>query len=290
MDRCESPPEREMLPRTVAEPVFTPDFVLNPPPLRSDNGARCAAHPDNAATANCTRCGTFICALDTKVLSKRIYCETCAARPDVNYLEAFRLKYWGKRDSWAWLYGIGAVGNFALAISLLIEGRPFWAMYALLGTIMGGGYFLGMQWARYASLALPVLLFGTGAVSGNPASGAVGVLPFIMAVGVFFDTRNRLFFKVPVTEKSLQRSWDLYANNQMARNGMMLGIASLLMFPLAPFGLACSIIGLMRVDPNAWPPIGKRAHAIVGLVASSIGLVICAGFLVSIGYRIFKGG
>ena len=50
------------------------------------------------------------------------------------------------------------------------------------------------------------------------------------------------------SQEALEKAWDLYANNTVARAGFMLGIIGLIAFPLAPVALLCSIIGLRRVD------------------------------------------
>ncbi len=49
--------------------------MLTPEPI----GPRCAKHPEVAAVAPCTRCGTFLCGACTDVLGEAAYCDDCLA-------------------------------------------------------------------------------------------------------------------------------------------------------------------------------------------------------------------
>lgn len=250
---------------------YTPFYVLNPQPAGSptpENAPRCGIHLDAPATGTCERCGTFYCEQDVRHVLGKKYCSPCAARPDVNYLESFRLKYWGKRDTWAWLFGIGALANTAMAIGLIVAGQYLLAAFLAGAGLVGVFYFLGQPWTRYAVLALPLLNVVLGLATAHPEQAIASVLPFIISVGIFTDTRNKLFFKVEISEQALQKAWNLYANNQLARTGLILAVFSLIAFPAAPIALVLSIIGLRRVDPDAYPPIGKRVHAIAGIIIS----------------------
>jgi hypothetical protein len=101
-------------------------------------------------------------------------------------------------------------------------------------------------------------------------------VPALVLAAILQDTRNRLFFKVDVPREKLKKAWDLYCNNTIARVGFLLGIFSMLLCPLAVFGLPCSIVGLRRVNPQAHPPIGRKGQAIAGIVFNSVGLAILA--------------
>src|SRR5688500_8794493 len=108
--------------------------------------ARCADHPEAPATGTCFRCGRFFCAQDAKPLFGRTFCTTCAARPDVDYLEAFRLKYWGKRDIWAWLFGIGSALNVINAAGLLMNpATVLLGVSAAFNAATGIAFFLGVR-------------------------------------------------------------------------------------------------------------------------------------------------
>jgi hypothetical protein len=266
-------------------------------------GSRCQAHPERTALGTCTRCGVFFCDLDHRRVGGKPYCDTCAVRPDVDYLESFRLKYWGKRDGWAWLVGLGAVANLIQGMTLLVSGSSverLTAPFAFGLAAMGVCYWLGMRWARMAYVitfvALGLIMAAMGAstagaaVGGERATSAMGVLPMLMLVGmgvlimimalvIHHDTLNKLFFKVEVPREKLKKAWNLYMNNRMARTGLALGLLGLLIPVLGPFALVCSFIGLRRVDPNAHPPIGRKGHAIAGLVLGTLGCLFWGGRL-----------
>jgi hypothetical protein len=245
---------------------------------------RCAVHPDRPAAGTCERCGAFSCAEDYAAVAGRWLCATCAARPDSDYLEAFRRKYWGKRDVWGWLVGLSGLGHVASVATNAAAG-----LYLLLPLTVAVGaaevcYFLGFRWARalifapVAELALtPVLLLATaeglglGTVSQRVGQ-AVGapVIPGLIALAIFFNTRNQLFFQVPVSQGRLKKAWDLYCNNTMARSGFLASLLGLVVPGFGLLGLICSAIGLRRVDPDAFPPVGRKGQAIAGIAVGAV--------------------
>ncbi len=64
---CFQPPERKVVVEEVAH-------------AGPDGATPCGNHPGNAATANCARCGTFICKLCEIESSNGIYCPGCYER------------------------------------------------------------------------------------------------------------------------------------------------------------------------------------------------------------------
>ena len=66
--------------------------------------------------------------------------------------------------------------------------------------------------------------------------------------------------------------------------GIALGVISLIPFfgVLGLIGLPVSIVGLRKVDEDAWPPVGLRKRAIWGIVLSCIGMLISAALFTSI--------
>ena len=62
-------------------------------PAAVSNAATCPRHPDRPAAGVCTRCGGFFCSGDVVRVDDKPFCPTCAAMPEVDYLEAFRLKH-----------------------------------------------------------------------------------------------------------------------------------------------------------------------------------------------------
>jgi hypothetical protein len=252
----------------------------------------CSLHPGRASAATCERCGAFICEEDRRTLNGRTYCPACAVRPEVDYLEAFRLKHWGKRDGWAWLIGVGALLNGVGSIGQVVQESWLEAASSLMFAAVGGCYFFGQVWARVALFALPVLS-AVVVVAAMPeemeANGPVVVgvvmgrslIPLAVLAAMFLDTRNKLFFKLPVSQEKLQRAWDLYANNRMARAGFLLSFLGLVVPGVAVVALVLSIVGLQRVDPLGHPPIGRKGQAIAGIVLGVVGLVTGGAILLA---------
>ncbi|NOJ80491.1 hypothetical protein [Myxococcus xanthus] len=252
---------------------------------------RCALHPGALAGATCQRCGGFVCTECTTWVMGRMYCPPCAVRPEVNYLETFRLKLWGRRDASAWLVvGVTELLLF-LALGALMAGRFGVALACLASAGVGLAFFLGMRWARVGLLAVPLLAMLLAAPSmGAPA--LVFFVPLMVAVNIFRDTRSRLFFRLEVPERELRRLWELRANNPLARHALSLGVGSLLLLVLTPLlsvlgvgfvlslilmamamlALVLGAVALQRVDPEARPPIGRRWEALgaMGLALASL--------------------
>ncbi len=245
----------------------------------STSTARCPRHPENSASGACERCGTFFCELDQREVSGRVYCQSCAALADVDYLEAFRKKYWGKRDAWAWLLGAGGALNAVTAAFSAASGQVGAAAVQVAAAALGICFWLGLRFARIGvvllNAALAVWLFAQGAGAGLFA----GVWPFALSLAMIANTRNKLFFKMDVPRETLQKAWHLYHNNIYARIGFMLSFIGLIAFPLAAVALGLSLVGLRRVDPKAHPPIGRRGQAIAGVVLGALGLLIGPGLL-----------
>ncbi|MGC4119019.1 MAG: hypothetical protein QM765_31520 [Myxococcales bacterium] len=245
--------------------------------------ATCPRHPDKPAAGVCTRCGGFYCDADVARIDDKPYCPTCAALPEVDYLEAFRLKCWGKRDGWAWVFGLSAITNLALAISQLPRSLPL-AVSALAWVVICSAFWLGLAWARQAMLLMASLgLLGSLlGMTGDTFSAAVlSTITLLALISIYFDTRNQLFFRLAVPREKLHKTWDLFANNSVARAGYLLGLFSLIVWPIAAIGLPCSIVGLFRVNPKAHPPVGRRRQAIAGIVLNAIGLAVLAAVSVS---------
>lgn len=262
------------------------------------SGAVCARHVDSPANGNCERCGAFYCVLDSKRVGERSYCSACAERPEVNYLETFRLKYWGKRDSWAWLMGVGAVWSGLSAVFIVTTSLGV-AMINLALAGYGVCYFLGQRWTRPTIFVVPFLpalilagqkLMAGGATDSFALGKMVGealvysALPLLMAAAIYADTRNQLFFMIPIGERRLKKAWHLYSNNTIARTGLLLSLPGLLVPGLSVPAVICSLIGLRRVDPTAYPPIGRKAQAWAGLVLGSLGVLGWATVLITAGW------
>jgi hypothetical protein len=242
--------------------------------------AQCPRHPGRSATGACARCGAFHCDLDGREVDGALYCETCAQLSEVDYLEAFRKKYWGRRDGWAWLVGMGSVLNAASALASAFAGAgPRAVLLGLLGAVVGICFWLGLRFARIGLLAMNGVAAGLLFAEGGALGLAAALLPATLALSIYADTRNQLFFKIDVPRKKLQKAWDLYQNNSYARTGFLLSFIGLVAFPIAAVSLFLCVLGLRQVDRNAHPPIGRRGQAIAGLVMSSLGLAFGLGVL-----------
>ncbi|NNB89895.1 hypothetical protein HI292_30600 [Corallococcus exiguus] len=239
---------------------------------------RCAVHPDLPAGGTCSRCGSFFCAdCATSVagLGVRLYCTACAARPDVNYLEALRQRYQGRRDDWAWVVGgVTLLLCVATAAALAQWGlratkESLFTLVLLIPVPVGVAFFLGQRWARHALLATPLVM----AVAADALARNARFLFFLCAIPglltalrIHRDVRNQLFFRLPVSPGALKALWDQRFNNPMARQALRFGYSSLFMPLLSPLAVICGAVALTRVDLTATPPIGRRGQAIAGLV------------------------
>lgn len=249
--------------------------------------ARCAQHPESPAIAACHRCGTFTCAQDTVTLGERRFCAACAARPDVDYLEAFRLQYWGRRDGWAWLLGASGVMSLLLAGAVVIGAFPgdlleVGPLLVGLGALGAGGvlFWSGQPVARWLLLSA-VLLFG--ALQAR-ALGAAALFPLLLSLAILgaalTSTRTRLFLRLEVSRAALQKAWALLHDNPIARTALALGVFGLLSGVFAPLAIVTGVLALRRVDPSAYPPIGGRGQALAGLVLGVVGTLLWGGLLV----------
>ncbi|ATB28874.1 DUF4190 domain-containing protein [Melittangium boletus] len=238
---------------------------------------RCPAHPEHPILGACKRCGTFFCEQDRHTLHGEDYCASCAERPELNYLEAFRLRYWGKRDTWAWLIGFSAIMRLISAPIFLRmpDGAGVLSgLVTLAGAVVCACFWLGKPFSRLGLCFLLVVELLVDAFTLGPNTLIRSAWPLLVSLAIYQDPRNRLFFQEHLPPETLQKLWHQYANNRVARLGFILGLFGLLFPPAAPVGLMCSIIGLRRVNPTANPPVGRKGQAIAGIVCGAAGLVL----------------
>jgi hypothetical protein len=248
----------------------------------------CTAHPAQAIVGSCNRCGNFVCALDSKAVKNELHCLDCAGRV-VDHLGALREEYWGKRDGWGWLIGgIGTIKNVltvAGVVALLFTSGAGTTVnlqllgllgFLVLSTVVSVGYFLGRSFARGGLIVLSLLgfvLIPLDTMTPAGINASMNVVGLLMSIAIYADTRNKLFFKVDPGEKQLEKLWQRLKNNQLAQTGLFASILGLLIPGVSLIALACSLIGLSRVNPTATPPIGRRGMAIAGTILSVVGLV-----------------
>lgn len=237
--------------------------------------AFCPAHEGESVVGTCDRCGNFVCRLDSTAQEGRRYCLPCTRKYDVDWLDAFRRELWGRRDGWAYFYGIfgtlGYAGTAAFtATASFVRPPPYAELFALClaGMAVNVAYFFRARWARIAVVALPLawpVLLGSSPLSP--------VIPMLIGLAAYQDARSRLFFKIDVPEEKIRKIYDIYRNNQLARLGFTLALIGILVPGFALAALPCSIVGLRRVDPNARPPVGRKGHAIAGIALSILGIL-----------------
>ncbi|ADO67839.1 B-box zinc finger protein [Stigmatella aurantiaca] len=227
--------------------------------------ARCATHPEEAATGTCARCGTFLCGLCTRTVLGRVYCGPCAERPEVNFLERFRLGLWGRRDAWAWAAGIACALLVPLTAFLLVRGEFAVGAGCALSAGVGGAFFLGLPWARHALLAAPVVLALGSALRGwGYAAVGFGCL-FVSALSIVSSTRNQLFFQREVSEKQLLRLWHVRENNPLARTALSVALGGVFLPVMAPLAILLGGWALSRVNPTSYPPVGRKGQALAAI-------------------------
>lgn len=248
-------------------------------------GDRPKAPPKPTVDGACSRCGAFATAdVPLVVLLGKPYCATCAARPDVNYLQALRDERWGKRDGWAWWHGFLAFVA-SLSAVMILTWEPINALLPALCAALYWVAFLGHPSGRLTAVAASLLLMLPALRSGGPVTGTL--LLVLGSILALWSTTSKLFYRVEPTQEELEGLWRELRDNRPAVWGRGLGmvaVAALGMIPALPkaalvplgFGvvaIAASVRGLQRVDPSAHPPVGRRGSAILGLVLGSLAVV-----------------
>ena len=240
------------------------DVPLGPLP------ARCATHPDEAATGTCTRCGTFYCARCQRFILDTLYCATCAQRPDINYLEVFRQKLWGRRDRWTWSIGFYGAGLAGYAWMMGVNKLYVPALATATCAVLCALFFLGVPWARLALILSPLGFAALLLALGHPPTLIPLGLIFLSALSVYGNTRNRLFFRQAVPVPRLQQLWHQRENNPLARHAMSFAIAGLILPLFAPVAIVLGVAALRRVNPDAMPPVGRKGQAITAMVLGTV--------------------
>ena len=254
------------------------------PPVSSAPAAtaaipHCAVHPEVPARRICERCGSFCCGLCVTRVLGRSYCAACAALPEVNYLEALRVRLWGRRDASAWMLGAWGLAGLGLGVAMCREGEWKAGAVALAQAVVWLGCFFRQRWARWSLLGWPSALGGWLVVTGGLPRAIPALLLLALGGAVFTDARHQLFFRVPVPERMLSRLWERYENNPLARSALAFGVLGLALPVLAPLALGVGAVALRRVDPEAHPPIGRKGQAVGAMVLGMGSMLLWAGFL-----------
>lgn len=237
--------------------------------------AQCAKHPGVAAVGSCSRCGTFVCADDARRLMQGTFCADCAARPEVAFLDTYRSTHWGKRDSWAWLFGVTGLISAAATVGLLglvdfaelsVAGPLGWALFTALYAVTAVAFWARVRLARVALAALVGLLGVVLLRALGPPALVSLLLPVWLTVSALTNVRTKLFFRIEVPPAQLERAWRRGYDTPVARQALSYGIGGLFLPVFAPLAVVLGVVGLLRVDPRATPPVGGRAASLAGVV------------------------
>lgn len=258
--------------------------------------ARCAVHPDRPAVGVCGRCGDYHCGDCQKTVAARSLCASCRALPGVDYLEDTRRRFWGKRDGFVWYFGLfGPLGTLISLPQHAARSDYLSVATSLVWLGLSVAYLTLAPWSRrallFGTVALTLLsvvqtalglgvelteeqlqLFGgrSGVLAFGAASSVVAVLIVLAAQ---YSARNKLAFKLPVSDAELAKVYDVHLSNPLARRAFWYALL-LSAIPLASaVTLVMGIIALRRSAPEAWPPRGGRTPAITAIAISSLALV-----------------
>lgn len=236
-------------------------------------------------TTTCSRCGVFLSPESKALVLGKAYCTACAARPEVDSLRTFRDAHWGKRDGWAWF--LGFTGLFAL-----LGGRAMFATSIPLGSALilhGLGCLAFWSGVKVGRSAL-VTIVSLGALMSVVLGEVPNVLGIVTTVLAMRSGRTKLFFKLELSEEELASALRAHQDNQPAQLASVLGVVALaaivvrkahwlgdrgwMLIPvtlgLGTLAVVLGVAGLRRVNPDATPPVGRRAAAIAGCVAGAL--------------------
>ncbi len=250
------------------------------------------------ALGTCTRCGLFLTPQNYQAILGKPYCTTCGARPEVNYPRAYRDRFWGKRDAYAWFFGF-------VALIALTSGAFTLTRAPLLGVglvLSGIGYLLfwtGARMGRPSLIIVTVVGVLLSLVQGQPPN----LVAIAFVVFALRSARTKLFFEMEVSEAELAEAWLAQHDNLPAQWARGLAIVAV-MSPLAWLGWTTSAqgiqefawatatlafggaaigvgaVGLRRVAPDATPPVGRKNAALFGIIGGAVavltGLVMLA--------------
>jgi hypothetical protein len=249
-------------------------------PLESQE-ARCATHPDRPAVGACARCGTFFCEPEGVRHGGETWCGACDARPELRALETLVQTLWGRRDAWAWVMGVSVPLHISFAAAQGVDERWGMMAFGVANALVTLAYFLGVRQARVGLVVLPPL-WGVGLLAIGREWELVlplAAVPLTIAVVLYQNLRNKLFFRIPLSRAQQERLWDDVANNPTARRAFLCSVLGLYVPGASLVAIGLGVLGLRRVDPLARPPQGKRGYALAAIALGIGGIVLWIYFL-----------
>jgi len=245
-----------------------------------------------------------------------------------HFYSDFHNSLMGKLDVWAWIYGIVypilfiALAHFNLneisdlSITEHIKNSFYLKNAIAVFTVVVGSlsFFFRQIWARKFMYFIPFILpfvfylimadkLSPDAVRQN-AFSTIGnsIIPLIIYYFATNSTRNRLFFRLQVSESKIIKYWMVYSNKQANQSawlsflsplficGVFFAIDSIIGFELSRVTryiiLALLVISAMlpiiwfatkaikKVNLDKVPPVGGKANAIFAIVIASIWIVV----------------
>lgn len=257
-------------------PASEPDQALS---------GRCAYHPERTSLGICDRCGSFYCGECFKERAGKHICSACLALPGVDYIAETRAKFWGKRDNFVWYFGLLGSLSALSGVAVAISTHAHWlSLVANVVTLaLFASYFMLQRWSRKALFALPPLaVVGVAEQPAQLVAAGLGALLWaLFFVAAFTSARNKLAFKIDVSDADIHKLYNQFISNPNATRALAYGVVSLFLPVFAPVALVFGIQSIRRVKPNAWPPVGGRRPAVTGIVLSVLALLLWGSVLIA---------
>lgn len=105
-------------------------------------GARCVTHPDNLAGGTCSRCGNFLCYVDTEG-GRFSTCETCRARTGLSGAFPLNRENYNFGALWDYCWNLFKEHWLMLSVGVLIPLIAYFVIYFALYSVMLGAMFAG---------------------------------------------------------------------------------------------------------------------------------------------------
>jgi hypothetical protein len=217
-----------------------------------------------------------------------------------SHLVEARARTWGKRDAWVWLLaGPGVVVSLLNAIDAIERGGTLAGLgYAIIVGVLAS-YLLLLPFSRKALLMVGPLWSAVGVIASRdqPPSPVQTVLAWLAIAGglawtacavvAYRSTRNKLAFKLEVSDRELAEYYDRYVRDAGLQT-LGYGIASVLIPALVPVALIFGFRALRRVEPSVLPSVRRRRCAIAGLICVALSVMMWGQWFASAGRPVGK--